>query len=143
MFGGSWGAFGTAGCHFFNSDHELYRAIRAIAAVRREQPALRYGRQYFREISGNGTDFGHPLDGRCTLAWSRILDTEELLVAMNLTAEPRSDCVTVDRKLSARGQTMRDLLEPARRVTVEETPNGRAFVRLTLPPHGFAIMKCG
>jgi len=143
MFGGTWGAFGTAGCHFFNPEHEIYRGIRAIAAIRREQPALRYGRQYFREISGNGVDFGHPLDGRCTLAWSRILDTEELLVAMNLTDQPRNDCVTVDRKLSARGQTMRDLLDPGRRATVQETPNGRAFVRLELPPHGFAIMKCG
>jgi glycosidase len=143
MFGGTWGAFGTAGCHFFNPEHEIYRGIRAIAAIRREQPALRYGRQYFREISGNGVDFGHPLDGRCTLAWSRILDTEELLVAMNLTDQPRNDCVTVDRKLSARDQTMRDLLDPERRATVQETPNGRAFVRLELPPHGFAIMKCG
>ena len=62
---------------------------------------------------------------------------------MNLTDEPRNDCVTVDRKLSARGQTMRELLDPARRVTVEEKANGRAFVRLQLPPHGLAIMKCG
>lgn len=143
LFGGTWGAFGTAGCHFFDPDHEIYRGIRAIAAVRRAQPALRYGRQYFREISGNGVDFSHPLDGRCTLAWSRILDTEEVLVAMNLTDQPRNDCVTVDRKLSARGQPMRDLLDPARRVTVEEAPSGRAFVRLQLPAHGFAIMKCG
>jgi glycosidase len=142
MFGGTWGAFGTAGRHFFNPDHEIYRGIRAIAAIRREQPALRYGRQYFREISGNGVDFGHPLDGHCTLAWSRILDTEEVLVAMNLTDQQRNDCVTVDRKLSARGQTMRDLLDPERRVTVHETPSGRAFVRLGLPPHGLAIMKC-
>lgn len=143
MFGGTWGAFGTAGCHFFNADHEIYRGIRAVAAVRRAQPALRYGRQYFREISGNGSDFGHPLDGGCTLAYSRILDTEEVLVAMNLTDQSREDGVTVDRKLSARGQSMRDLLDPERRVTVEETPSGRAFVRLALPPHGLAIMKCG
>jgi glycosidase len=143
MFGGSWGAFGTAGCHFFNPDHEIYRGIRAIAAVRREQPALRYGRQYFREISGNAVDFGQPLDGRCTLAYSRILDTEEVLVAMNLTEIEREDCVTVDRKLSARGQTMRDLLDPSHRATVEESAAGRTFVRLKLPPHGLAIMKCG
>jgi glycosidase len=143
MFGGSWGAFGTAGRHFFNPEHEIYRGIRAIAALRREQPALRYGRQYFREISGNGVDFGPPLDGQCTLAWSRILDTEELLVAMNLTDRVRSDCVTVDRRLSAPGQAMRDLLDPARHALVEQTGDGRAFVRLQLPPHGLAILRCG
>jgi hypothetical protein len=62
---------------------------------------------------------------------------------MNLTEIEREDCVTVDRKLSARGQTMRDLLDPNRRAIVEETASDRAFVRLKLPPHGMAIMKCG
>jgi hypothetical protein len=65
------------------------------------------------------------------------------LVAMNLTEIEREDCVTVDRKLSARGQTMRDLLDPSHRATVEESAAGRTFVRLKLPPHGLAIMKCG
>ena len=142
MFGGSWGAFDSAGRHFFNPDHEIYRGIRDIAAVRQHEPALRYGRQYFREISGNGTDFGHPLDGHCTLAYSRILDTEEVLVAMNLTDQERSDCITVDRLLSPNGKTLHDLLDPVRHATVEETATGRAHVRLTLPPHGMAIMKC-
>jgi glycosidase len=143
MFGGSWGAFGSAGRQCFNPGHAIYRGIQAIAAVRRAQPALRYGRQYFREISGNGIDFGHPLDGRCTLAYSRILDTEELLVAMNLTETAREDCITVDRKLSARGRTMCNLLDPAHCATVEEAAGGRAFVHLKLPPHAVAIMKCG
>jgi glycosidase len=143
MFGSNWGAFGTAGRQCFNTQHEIYRGIQAIAAIRRQQPALRYGRQYFREISGNGIAFGHPLDGQCTLAYSRILDTEELLVAMNLTDRTRTDCITVDRRLSSAGQVLRDLLDPARRVTSEATADGRAFVRLTLPAHGLAIMKCG
>lgn len=142
MFGGTWGAFGTAGRHFFDPQHEIYRGIRAVAAIRREQPALRYGRQYFREISSNGVDFSHPLDGRCTLAYSRILDTEEVLVAMNLTDQWRDDCVTVDQRLSGAGQTMRNLLAPELPVKVGET-SGRAFVRLKLSPHGLAIMKCG
>jgi glycosidase len=142
MFGGSWGGFGTAGRHFFNPNHEIYRGIRAVAEARRREPALRYGRQYFREISADGANFGHPLDGRCTLAYSRVLDTEEILIAMNLTDQPRNDCVTVDRNLSSPGQTMTDLLDPARRVPVERSASGRAFVRAALPPHGLAIMKC-
>ncbi len=141
MFGGSWGGFGTAGCHFFNPQHEIYRAIAAIAAVRRGQPALRYGRLYFREISGNGRDFGHPTSGDCILAYSRILDTQEVLVALNLSNATRSDCITVDRSLSAPGSSLQDLLNPQRRATVQQTRDGRAYVRLELPPHGMAIMK--
>jgi glycosidase len=143
MFGGTWGAFGTAGCHFFNPEHEIYRGIRSVAVIRAQEPALRYGRQYFREISGNGIDFGHPIDGRCTLAYSRILDTEEMLVAMNLTEHARNDCVTVDRKVSAPGTRMRDLLDSSRRIVVEEAPSGRAFARVALPPHGLSILKAG
>lgn len=142
MFGGSWGAFNTAGHHCFNPAHEIYRGISAIAAVRQREPALRYGRQYFREISGNGQDFGHPIDGRCTLAYSRVLDTEEILVAMNLTDQTRTDSVTVDRHLSSPGQTMVNLLNSAQQAIVQRTAAGRACVRLDLPAHGMALMKC-
>jgi glycosidase len=143
MFGGTWGAFGTAGCHFFNPQHDIYRAIQAVAAVRATQPALRYGRQYFREISGNGVDFGYPLDGQCTLAWSRVLDTEEILVAANLTHQPRAECITVDRNLNPRGALMTDMLDPTRRTAVAQATDGRHFVRVPLPPYSAAILKHG
>lgn len=142
MFGGEWGAFDSTGHHFFNTDHPLYRAIAAIARVRAAQPALRYGRQYFREISGNGIDFGHPIDGRCTLAYSRILDTEEVLIALNLDSRPRKDWLVVDRNLSAPAEIMRDLLDPTHRCTVHEC-SGRACVQVALDGHGMAILKAG
>ena len=139
MFGGQWGAFDTTGQHFFNPAAPLYSGIADVATVRAAQPALRYGRQYFREISGNGRDFGHPLDGRCTLAYSRILDTEEVLVALNLDSSGRNDCITVDHRLSAPGRTMSDLLTGKRYMV--ETTDGRAFVRVGLPAHSMAILK--
>lgn len=142
LFGGRWGAFGTQGVQCFDPRHGIYQGIRAIAQVRREQPALRYGRQYFREISGDGSNFGQPLDGRCTLAYSRILDSEEVLVALNLDAAPHNDYITVDRNLSPPGRTMRDLLRPDQGVCVESGPDGRAAVRVPLPAHGVAILKC-
>lgn len=142
MFGGEWGAFDSSGRHFFNPNHEIYQGIAELVAIRSQQLALRYGRQYFREISGNGSDFGHPLDGHCTLAYSRILDTEEILVAMNLDDQSRKDCITVDHKLSAPGQTMTDLLKPSKQYQVQEK-NGRAFVQIPLPAHGMALLKCG
>ncbi len=143
MFGGQWGAFDTTGHHCFDPQHPIYQGIRRLADIRRQQPALRYGRQYFREISGNGSDFGHPLvPGECTLAYSRILDTEEVLVCLNLQNQPRQDHITVDRKLSAPGCTMRNLLDPSQTAPVLQT-DGRAHVQVSLPPHGIALMKCG
>ena len=48
-------------------------ALQELSAVRVSRPELRYGRQYFRHVSGDGTSFGHsPFDGGVT-AFSRIL----------------------------------------------------------------------
>lgn len=140
MFGGQWGAFETVGHHCFNVEHPIYRAIARIAEIRGREPALRYGRQYFREISGNGTDFGHPIDGRCTLAYSRILDETEIVIAMNLDSEARRDVVTVDAHLSPIGHQLVNLLDPEERVTVEQR-NNRAAVQVPLGPHAMAILS--
>ncbi|TCV90868.1 alpha-amylase family glycosyl hydrolase [Sulfurirhabdus autotrophica] len=140
MFGGSWGAFNTTGGHFFNPDHPIYKAIRIIARIRSKEPALRYGRQYFREISENGLDFAQPMDGHCTLAYSRILDTEEVLVCLNLDNVPRSDYITVDVKLSGKGRMMGDMMHGGK-VKIQEM-NNRAYVQVMLPAHGMAILKC-
>ncbi len=142
MFGGEWGAFDSRERHFFRPAHPIYKRIAEIAAIRRAEPALRYGRQYFREISGNGVDFGYPLDGRCTLAYSRILDDVEVLVALNLDAAPREDYVTVDFNLHAPGARLTNLLEPGTRLAVEGCGNRRA-VRVPLPGHGMAILRQG
>jgi hypothetical protein len=140
MFGGQWGAFDSAGHHFFNPEHPIYQNIAKIAKVRKYEPALRYGRQYFREISGNGGSFGHPIDGKCTLAYSRILDSTEILVAMNLDKNPRNDFVTVDANLSPKGRKMVNLLVPEKQVTVEQRGQRHA-VRLPLDGHEMVILK--
>lgn len=142
MFGGAWGAFGTAGAHVFDEQHPIYTGIRAIAQIRREQPALRYGRYYPREISGNGRDFGFPAAAPCTLAASRVLDADEVLVALGIGGAPRTDCVTVDANLSPPGRRMRNLLEPSTALEVRRAPDGRAYVELALPAYGVAILKC-
>ncbi|PKK83995.1 MAG: alpha-amylase [candidate division Zixibacteria bacterium HGW-Zixibacteria-1] len=139
MFGGEWGAFETTGVHFFNSNHEIYRGIVWIAKVRAEHAALRYGRQYFREISADGISFGFPIKGNCTLAFSRILDTDEILVALNLDASPRNDCITVDSNLTPPGSEMTDLLNGGAPIAVRQA-GGRAYVRVPLDGHGAAIL---
>ncbi|MGH7926399.1 MAG: alpha-amylase family glycosyl hydrolase [Candidatus Binatia bacterium] len=140
MFGGKWGAFDSTQRHFFKPSHPIYKSIAKIAAVRRQEPALRYGRQYFREISGNGNDFGYPIDGNCTLAYSRILDTTEALVAMNLQAATREDFITVDFNLNVAGVKLVNLLNPQAQVTVERR-GARLAVRVPLAAHEMAILK--
>ena len=140
MFGGKWGAFNTTGHHFFNPDHPIYKQISRVAAIRQKESALRYGRQYFREISGNGFDFGYPIDGRCTLAYSRILDDTEILIAMNLDSTPRNDFVTVDSNLSSAGEKMINLLEPET-ITPIVMAGERHVVRISLRSHEMAVLK--
>jgi glycosidase len=139
MFGGLWGAFDSTQQHFFKPSNPIYQSIKRIAAVRQNEPALRYGRQYFREISGNGITFGYPMDGKCTLAYSRILDDREILIALNLDAVPRSDYITVDASLSPAGVKLTNLLDPAVQISVEARA-GRSAVRIALAAHEMAIL---
>jgi len=140
MFGGKWGAFETTGVHFFNEKHEIYKGINSVARIRNQEPALRYGRQYFREISADGSTFGHPVDGKSTLAFSRVLDTDEVLVAINLDVSERQDCIIVEKNLTPPGSKMIDLLNGISQVTVEES-SGRTYVRVPLKGNQMAILK--
>jgi len=141
MFGGKWGAFETTGHQFFNPEHPIYGGISRIAAIRQREAALRYGRQYFREISGNGADFGYPLDGKSTLAYSRILDTTEILVALNLDTGPRNDFITVDAGLTPEERRMVSLLDPRRSFEVQRI-GSRNAVQVNLKGHEMDLLKC-
>lgn len=108
-----FGPFGTAGHHCFDPRFPIYRKIAAMATLRRAFSALRHGRQYLRQIAlpdrglsqfafyGAGYRVGDEiLDGQI-VAWSRILDDEELLCLFNSHgSEPRSASVLVDAILS-------------------------------------------
>jgi glycosidase len=140
MFGGKWGAFDTVGVHFFNEQHSIYKGIAALAKVRREQPALRYGREYFREISGDGKNFGCPKDGNCTLAFSRVLDTDEVLIAINLDQKPRNDYVLVDSRLSSAGHPVKDLLAGTTPLKIQDC-GSKAAIRVPLQGREIRILK--
>jgi glycosidase len=87
MFGGPFGAFRSKGRHFFDESSDLFRELSEILKLRDEKLVLRRGRQYLREISGDGISFGLPviMGGRMqsVVAWSRILDKTEMLLAIN------------------------------------------------------------
>lgn len=140
MFGGNWGAFDGSGRSFFDPRHPVYRGIAQLTAVRRNEPALRYGRQYFRETSTNGLDFGQPTGRHCTLAYSRIMDETEILVALNLDFDARNDFITIDSHMHNDGDWMVDLLRPGTRVPVVKR-NGRNVVQLDIKGLQMALLK--
>ncbi|HXD79007.1 MAG TPA: alpha-amylase family glycosyl hydrolase [Puia sp.] len=81
----------------FDPTNLLYVQISALAHLRRAEPALQFGRIYFREVSGNGRDFGHSSGIGGILAFSRILyDREVLVVANTSTATLFDGYVLVD-----------------------------------------------
>jgi glycosidase len=96
-----WGKPGA-----FERTGPIYRAIAGIAAVRRAEPALRYGRQYFRPLSGDGQHFGISDTGPGVLAFSRILNETEVVIAANTaTTTAWAGEVIVDLALNPAGVT--------------------------------------
>jgi glycosidase len=88
----------------FDPGQPFYRAIAEVARVRASEPALRYGRQYFRPISGDGVRFGISGAAPGVLAFSRILNDREVVVAANThTHEPWTGFVIVDAGLNPVG----------------------------------------
>jgi glycosidase len=147
MFGGEFGAFRTRDRHVFDTSHPLYRELATLLAVRRQELALRRGRQYLRPISGDGQTFGYPIafgDGRVrsVVAWSRILADREVLCAINTDPAARQQSwVTLDAGLHGVGDTLQCLYasDPgARGPLVVSDRNGRS-VWVELPPGGVAI----
>ena len=76
-----WGKTGGGGqANGFDTSHPIYVALKALGQVRRDQPALKYGRYYFRPLSGDGTNFGLSTFQTGVLAFSRILNDQEVIV---------------------------------------------------------------
>jgi glycosidase len=145
MFGGEFGAFESRGRHFFDETGTVYRELQKILRLRRENLVLRRGRQFLRQISGDGNDFGFPvmLGGviRSIVPWSRIFNDREVLLAVNTDAgSPRTAWVTIDDGLHAAGGTLTCLYSTSGSqigsTAGVEARNGKA-VQLTVPAAGF------
>ncbi len=127
-----------------NTKCRIYEEIAKIAAVVRANPPLRFGRMYFREISGNGVDFGLPQGHPCTLAFSRILANEEVLVAYNTsTTSSRKDGIVVDAVLQRLRPSMEIRYSSHGRTgspPIQTSPGGARHVLLDLEPMEFAVL---
>jgi len=131
--------------NLLNPDCSIYREIAKIARLNKELEALRFGRMYFREISGNGVDFGLPQGHPCTLAFSRILADQEVLVAYNTsTTESRSDYVIVDNTIHKAGAHMEFLYGGKGSIIIQshqDPGNQSLFLKLDLKPMQFVILS--
>lgn len=120
----------------------IYQQIAAIADVTRTIAPLRFGRIYLRQISGDGQHFGYPYGSTYTLAFSRLLYPDEVLVAYNVSDQPRADCVVVDASYHANPAAHMDFLYGGSgSIAIESATDGTRFVRLGLAPHQFVILK--
>lgn len=77
-----WGKPGA-----FDIQHPFYQWIQQLSRVREIEPALRYGRQYFRPVSGDGSHFGLSDGAPGIIAFARILQDQEVLVVANTNTQ--------------------------------------------------------
>lgn len=90
----------------FDREQVIYRTVEELSKVRNTHPALRYGRQYFRPISGDGLHFSVSPYSPGILSWSRILNDEEILVVANTNiARDWSGEILVDFVLNPAGSS--------------------------------------
>lgn len=92
----------------FDRANRRYQLIQKLATLRSSEPPLLYGRLYFREVSGNGTDFGLSNGAGGIVAFSRVLvDREVVVVANSNSVQGFSGWVVVDRDLNFTPRKMR------------------------------------
>lgn len=151
MFGGKFGAFRSKNHHFFDEASTTWIDVARLAQVRKQEMTVRRGRQYLREIAGDGVHFGYPsiIGGsrmRSIIAWSRLFANEEVLIAIN--SDPGNQLsvwVTVDREIHPEGNKLSLLLKTG---TGQVSPslavqsvNGRSVVQVTVGPGGVVVYK--
>ena len=150
MFGGAFGAFRSKDRHCFNETEQTYLELAKILNLRRQKLALRRGRQFLRQISGDGQNFGFPEmvgdEIRSVVPWSRIFDSQEILLAINTDPQQaRNAWVVIDAELHNDGETLKclyssDPIQIGKTVTVS-TRNMNRVVDLTVPAAGFVVYE--
>lgn len=136
--------------NYLNQNCRMYQEIAKISNLTDAIGALKFGRMYFREISGDGRAFGLPQAHPCTLAFSRLLADQEALVAYNTSIDAgRNDFVIVDALLQKQRPTMTIRYDSTgarigQTVNVLSHPdpsNPSRLVRLALDPLQFVVLS--
>jgi len=138
-----FGPFGTSGYHCFDEQHPAYLRISLLAELRKKYPVLRFGRQYIRPISFLGAPFSVFGNGEI-LAWSRILDEEEVLIVVNINGQERRGArILVDSSLNFQDSTFKiigntskyledyqPIYQEGDMLRVQELPTGLKYVEI-------------
>jgi glycosidase len=147
-----WGETG------FPTTSPFYLAIQQLSALRNSEPALRYGRYYFRQVSGDQVHFGFSPYNGGVLAWSRILADQERTIIANTSAIAQQDLSVVIDATLAGASTPRLLYSnkpapvspgpvatlPNAAVTQDDgtTSTGAVTVPVSLQPMEVQILSC-
>lgn len=112
----------------FDTNAVFYQALKTLSVLRDNTPALRYGRQYFRPVSGDQTIFGISSFAPGVVAFSRILNDEEVIVVLNTdTQKTVSLAVLVDTNLHSIGTAFHVLYSnkttPVQPEMVQQSPS--------------------
>lgn len=147
-----WGETG------FPTTSPFYLAIQQLSALRDSEPALRYGRYYFRQVSGDQVHFGFSPYNGGVLAWSRTLADQERTIIANTSATAQQDLSVVIDATLAGTSTPRLLYSnkpapvgpgpiatlPNAAVTQDDgtTSTGAVTVPVSLQPMEVQILSC-
>jgi glycosidase len=131
----------------FPQNSVYYQHISQIAAVRREAPALRYGRFYFRPVSGDKQHFGVSTFLMGPLAFSRILMDQEIVTVANTdTVNSAALYVIIDNTLNNPGDQFRILYSnkatPQPPAAVIQLAGGAVHVQETNGSTGTGPLNC-
>lgn len=130
--------------NILNPHSTIYRSIAAIAAFRKNNPVLRFGRMYMRKISDDGKDFHFQYCANCTLAFSRILFNEEVLVVFNSSVtESKTVYVQVDYRINKSSKCMKPVYGYDGPVAVLALNDGtkRRYIEIFLQPTQFVVLQ--
>jgi hypothetical protein len=141
-----FGPCGTSGHHCFDPYHPAYVRIAHLTALRRRYPVLPYGRQYQRPISFLGHPFDDDYDPDEVIAWSRILNDEEVLCVLNsYGTQFRGADIVLDADLNPQERSLQVILNTAHtahssmiysfysvgtKIPINRVRNGTAYVSI-------------
>jgi neopullulanase len=114
----------------FDRGHPMFQHLKIMNQLRKDLPALRRGEQYVRWSDHKGPGI---------FAFSRIYDGQEVLVAINTSAEPREAEMFVDNDLTPAGARLVDAV--AGDYTLKtEAKDGGSKATVQVPGHGVRVL---
>jgi glycosidase len=128
----------------FNTQGDLYKFLQEISGFRSSQPALRYGRQYFRPCSENGGEFRYSSAPGGVVAFSRVLNNREVVVIMNTSvSQPVVADILVDKNLHDHGRPWEILFPFSAASTLPDLSSSHGdlrTIRVTLAKMEFVVI---